>query len=239
MPVLKTSNVEDRRKENTARNVGNKDTSGFLANLKEYTKLTFISSLLTCPLDLNAIPNSYAPPIIYLFLISFVNISLLTGVVIFRCPFEDKIATLGKVLLLVLAVSFVLHCLLCFVFSVFSSKIIRHAHTAQQFGLNASSFTYLPVAFFLRLVCPGTIVSRIGAFGVVLLMTYYIENTYALHYSYPSPRIERLHHIFIFLIYYGILLVCLEAPGWVLLSSLISELSYMANVKLIWGGDYW
>ncbi|ELA40956.1 uncharacterized protein VICG_01986 [Vittaforma corneae ATCC 50505] len=221
MPVLGTSNVKNRENtDRTDRKTASKYAFKILTDTNEYIKLAFIASLIISPLNLNALPDSYFPPIVYLFLVSLVNTIIFILSITFEKPLKDNITVILKAFFVILITSFILYCLFCLIYSFFSSRIIGQAHTAKQFGLHASSYTYLPVVLVLMLVCPYWTIAWLGSFGIVLLMSYYIESTYFSHYSYTSKRTERFHHIFIFLMYYGIALTCEEIPERVFLQML-------------------
>lgn len=178
---------------------------------KGFLKAAFTSSLLIYPLNLDAIPDSYVSPIIYIFLISLINTTLFMGKFAGSALLKDNIQHALTVFGYILAMTLVMECLLCFLFSFFSSKIISQEHTSKQFGLNASSFTYLPLALLLTLIDPE-ILGWIGTFGAVLLMSYYLQTTYSTYFPYTSQRIQVIHQIYIFLIYYLVAYVSLRMP---------------------------
>ncbi|ELA40954.1 uncharacterized protein VICG_01984 [Vittaforma corneae ATCC 50505] len=181
-------------------------------NQKGFLKTAFTSALLIYPLNLDAIPDSYVAPIIYLFLISLINTTLFMGKLAGSALLKDNIQHALIAFSYSLVMTFIAECLLCFLFSFFSSKIISQEHTSKQFGLNASSFTYIPVALLLTLIEPQ-ILGWIGSFGAVLLMSYYLQATYSTYFPYTSQRIQVIHQIYIFLIYYLVVFASLIIPG--------------------------
>lgn len=176
----------------------------------------FKSSALIYPLNLDNIPDSYIPPLFYLFMVSFIITTLFIYKTLTKLSsILDEILPFLKLFSFILITSFGINCLLCFLFSYFSTKIISQEYTSKHFGLCASAYTYIPLAYLLSLIDPD-LLGWIATFGVVLLMSYYLQNTYSTYFPYTSQRIQVIHHIYIFLIYYLVLYGCIGSPGKIL-----------------------
>ncbi|KAM0680109.1 hypothetical protein GINT2_001802 [Glugoides intestinalis] len=168
---------------------------------KNFIGPAFYSSLTVHPLNLDKIPDSYVFPMVYLFLLSAVSITLSAFRVVYTGTMQESVLKLILSALFTIPIVFGVFAFICFVISYIGAKITGIEHSSKQFGLNASSFTYVPIAMLLTMLLPEHFAGII-VFGISFLAIYYLESTYSRYFPYATSRESVIHHVYIFITYF-------------------------------------
>lgn len=179
----------------------------------KFIKDAFTHSLTIYPLDADSIPERYSPAMIFLFMISVLASGVFMAFQLVKNPPTDNsiISNLSHLGLVIFS-TFVSFSVLCYLYSFIGSLILGIDHNSKQYSINASSFTYILIAFILIPLMPNSI-STIPELAAWFLMSYYIGLNYRSYYIADDERKRTIHGIYIYIGYLAMSLLCFMVPA--------------------------
>lgn len=178
-------------------------------NIINYFSLAIPFPLSNTTLDLSRLPDSYFPPILLIFFISFL-ISIIDIFFISK-DMQSFMIILNVLFLKVLSGVFVVSFFFYGIFSLINSVFLRESHSAQLFGLNISSISYIPIVFSIRLVLPPGLLPFLLFLFVIILSSNYIIKSYNLSF-FNDNKTSILHRAFIYIFSFIMIIAVSNSP---------------------------
>lgn len=176
------------------------DVSESVRITKKYYEVVCKNSLLIYPFNYEIIEPTYFGPIIYIIILGVVNscIYIFSKIIMKGFSYFNGYYQIIPIFLLGLFFWTVFCCSFIFLITYFESSFLEKDYDVRQFGLVTSSLTYLTIVLIFSILSID-ILTYVVSFARVLLISYYLSDSYFKSIAYPNERKMRIHSIIIFL----------------------------------------